>query len=137
MKVGINLYLWSDRMTDDLLPVLESLREIGYDGVEVPIFDLDVRQWVKWGERLDAIGLDRTANTVIAERFNPVSPDRTVRTAAFEHMKAVLDCCAAVGSPILCGPHQVALGFFTGAGPTTEEWERSVDHIRDVAVYAA
>ena len=40
MKLGINLYLWTDHMHDGLLPVLESLKRIGYDGVEVPVFDL-------------------------------------------------------------------------------------------------
>jgi D-psicose/D-tagatose/L-ribulose 3-epimerase len=41
MKYGINLYLWTDDMHDGLMPVLERLKQIGFDGVEVPIFDLD------------------------------------------------------------------------------------------------
>ena len=49
MKLGINLYLWTDRMHERLLPVLERLKEIGYDGVEVPIFDLDPAEWSRWG----------------------------------------------------------------------------------------
>ena len=32
MKLGINLYLWADGMHDGLMPVLEKLKEIGYDG---------------------------------------------------------------------------------------------------------
>jgi D-psicose/D-tagatose/L-ribulose 3-epimerase len=136
MKLGINLYLWTDRMHEGLLPVLERLKEIGYDGVEVPIFDLDLAEWSRWGRRLDDLGLERTGNTVIAPEHNPVSPDPRVREAAFRHMQGVLDCCAAVGSSLLCGPHQVALGVFTGAGPTSDEWERSVDHLRRVADYA-
>jgi D-psicose/D-tagatose/L-ribulose 3-epimerase len=137
MKLGINLYLWSDSMHEDLLPVLESLQRIGYDGVEVPIFDLDLDDWARWGRRLDDLGLGRTANTVIAPEHNPVSPDPAVREAAYEHMRAVIDCCQAVGADLLCGPHQVALGVFTGAGPTPEEWARSVEHLRRVAEYAA
>lgn len=137
MKLGINLYLWSDHMHDGLMPVLESLKQIGYDGVEVPIFDLDTRAWARWARRLDDLGLQRTANTVIAPEHNPVSPDRAVREAAYQHMQAVVDCCAAVGSSLLCGPHQVALGIFTGSGPTAEEWKRSVEHLRRVAEYAA
>jgi D-psicose/D-tagatose/L-ribulose 3-epimerase len=136
MKVGINLYLWTDRMHEGLLPVLESLKQIGYDGVEVPIFDLDAAEWARWARRLDDLGLERTANTVIAPEHNPVSPDRGVREAAYRHMQEVIDCCAAVGSSVLCGPHQVALGVFTGAGPTEAEWRRSVDHLRRVAEYA-
>jgi D-psicose/D-tagatose/L-ribulose 3-epimerase len=137
MKYGINLYLWADHMHDGLMPVLERLKGIGYDGVEVPIFDLDTAQWEMWAKRLDDLGLERTANTVIAPEHNPLSADPKIREAAYRHMTAVVDCCAAVGSSILCGPHQVALGVFTGKGATDEEWKRSVDHLHRVAEYAA
>jgi len=136
MKYGINLYLWADEMHDGLLPVLESLKRMGYDGVEVPIFDLDESNWKRWSQRLDDLGLERTANTVIAPEHNPVSADPAVRKAAFEHMQRVVNSCAAAGSSILCGPHQVALGVFTGRGATDEEWNRSVEHLRKVAEYA-
>ncbi len=137
MKYGINLYLWADDMHDGLMPVLETLKKIGYDGVEVPIFDLDQAKWKTWAERLDGLGLERTANTVIAPEHNPVSADPKVRAAAYDHMQRVVDSCATVGSSILCGPHQVALGVFTGKGATEDEWKRSVEHLRRVAEYAA
>jgi D-psicose/D-tagatose/L-ribulose 3-epimerase len=137
MKLGINVYLWADDMHDSLLPVLEKLKEIGYDGVEVPIFDLDRAKWKTWARRLDEIGLQRTANTVIAPEHNPVSAEPKVRAAALEHLKAVVDCCATVGSPVLCGPHQVALGVFTGRGATDDEWKRSVEHLHRAAEHAA
>src|SRR5260370_29945921 len=137
MKYGINLYLWTDDMHDGLLPVLEKLKQIGFDGVEVPIFDLDRAKWARWARRLDDLGLDRTANTVIAAEHNPLSPDQAVRESAYRNMQAVVDCCATVGSSLLCGPHQVALGVFTGRGATDQEWQRSVEHLRRVAEYAA
>ena len=137
MKLGINLYLWADHMHNGLLPVLESLKRIGYDGVEVPIFDLDEADWARWGQRLDDLGLERTANTVIAAEWNPLSPDPRMQEAAYQHLQAVIDCCAAAGSSLLCGPHQVALGVFTGACLTDEEWARSVTHLRRAAEYAA
>ncbi|HEV2034674.1 MAG TPA: sugar phosphate isomerase/epimerase family protein [Candidatus Dormibacteraeota bacterium] len=137
MKYGINLYLWADDMHDGLMAVLEKLKRIGYDGVEVPIFDLEQTKWTLWAQRLDEMGLERTANTVIAPEHNPVSADRAIREAAYQHMQAVVDCCATVGSSILCGPHQVALGVFTGRGATDDEWKRSVEHLRRVAEYAA
>jgi len=137
MKFGINLYLWADDMHDGLMPILERLKQIGFDGVEVPIFDLDQDKWALWGERLDSLGLQRTANTVIAAEHNPLSDDPAVREAAYQHLKEVIDCCAAVGSSLLCGPHQVALGVFTGRAATDEEWQRSVDHLRRAAEYAA
>jgi D-psicose/D-tagatose/L-ribulose 3-epimerase len=137
MKYGMNLMLWADDMHDGLVPVVDSLREIGYDGVEIPVFDLDLAKWKVWSQRLDDIGLARTANHVIAPEFDPVSPDPAVQRRAFEHMQRVVDCCVEVGATVLAGPHQIALGVFSGAGPTEAEWARSVDHIRRVAAYAA
>ena len=137
MKYGMNLMLWADDMHDGLLPVLELLKGLGYDGVEVPVFDLDPAKWALWARRLDDVGLERTANHVIAPEFDPVSPDPNVRAAAYEHMERVIDCAATVGAQVLAGPHQVALGVFTGAGASELEWSRSVDHIRRVAEYAA
>jgi len=137
MRYGMNLMLWADDMHDGLVPVVDSLREIGYDGVEIPVFDLDLAKWKVWSHRLDDIGLARTANHVIAPEFDPVSPDQAVQRRAFEHMQRVVDCCVEVGATVLAGPHQIALGVFSGAGPTDAEWARSVDHIRRVAEYAA
>ena len=41
MKFGMNLLLWTGELNDGMLPVLEQLKKIGYDGVEVPIFGGD------------------------------------------------------------------------------------------------
>ncbi len=137
MKYGLNLMLWADDMHDGLLPALDLVKEIGYDGVEVPVFDLDQAKWAYWARRLDDLGLARTANHVIAPEHNPVSPDPKVRQLAYEHMQSVVDCCATLGASVLAGPHQIALGVFSGRGPTEVEWQRSVEHIRRVAEYAA
>src|SRR5207247_10098433 len=99
---------------------------------EVPIFDLDLSKWTRWAKRLDELGLERTANTVIAPEHNPVSPDPAIRKAAYEHMRRAVDCCAAAGSALLCRPHQVALGVSTGRGATEEGGKRSVDDPRQV-----
>src|SRR5438094_10617474 len=95
VKYGINLYLWADDMHDELLPVLESLKRLGYDGAEVPLFDPDLSKWTRWARRLDELGLERTAKTVIAPEHNPVSPAPATRNAASEHMRRAADSCAA------------------------------------------
>ena len=44
MKYGMNLLLWSGELHEGLLPVLESLKEMGFDGVELPMFRPGCRQ---------------------------------------------------------------------------------------------
>ena len=51
MKIGMNLLLWTDTLNDELMPALQSLKAMGYDGVEIPIFDLDVDSYAAWGKR--------------------------------------------------------------------------------------
>ena len=135
MKFGMNLLLWSGELNDDLMPVLESLKSMGYDGVEVPIFNLDL-DYAAWGKRFDELGLERTAVTVRTEDDNPISPQPAVRQQGVDLTKKTLDCCAAVGATHLVGPYHSALGLFSGKGPTNDEWAWGVESMRAVAEHA-
>ncbi len=135
MKFGMNLLLWSGELNDGLMPVLEQLKAMGYDGVEVPIFNLDL-DYAAWGKKLDSMGLERTAVTVRNVDDNPISPDAAVRAKGVELNKRTLDCCAAAGVESLIGPYHSALGHFSGAGPTKDEWKWGVESMRAMAEHA-
>ena len=135
MKFGMNLLLWTGELNDSLLPVLENLKKMGYDGVEIPVFNLDL-DYAAWGKRLDDLGLERTAVTVRNLEDNPISSDAAVRAKGIELSQRTLDCCAAVGAQTLVGPYHSALGHFSGAGPTADEWKLSVESMRPVAEHA-
>ncbi len=136
MNYGMNLLLWSGDPDDSLLGVIEELKKMGYDGVEVPLFNLDVDKWAKYGEKIKSLGLRCTAVTVRNEEDNPISPDASVRAKGVELTKQTLDCCAALGAETLVGPYHSAIGVFSGAGPTQDEWKWGVDSMRQVAEYA-
>jgi D-psicose/D-tagatose/L-ribulose 3-epimerase len=137
MKFGINLLLWTDDPTQEsFFPVIEKMKKLGFDGVELPVFNLDVTRWEALGRKLDALGLERTAVTVRGVDDNPISPDPAVRAKGIELTKKVLDCCKAVGATHLAGPYYAALGHFSGAGPTKDEWKWGVESMKPVAQYA-
>ena len=50
MKIGMNLLLWTDTLNDEMLPVLENLKAMGYDGVELPLFNTRPRQLCRLGK---------------------------------------------------------------------------------------
>lgn len=136
MKFGMNLLLWTGELNDDLVPVLQSLQAMGYDGVEVPVFNLEM-DYTFWAKRLDELGLERTAVTVRGAEDNPISSDASVRKQGVDNTKRTLDCCAEVGATHLVGPYHSALGVFSGQGPTTDEWQWGVESMRQVAEHAA
>ena len=136
MKYGMNLLLWTGDMHDGMLPVLESLKSMGYDGVELPMFDTDVDKWAAWGKRLDDLGFQRTAVTVRGEEDNPISSDAAIRGKGVAATKQALDCCEAVGADTLVGPYHSALGYFSGQGPSEDEWKWGVESMQQVAEHA-
>ncbi len=136
MKFGMNLLLWTGDLDDSIAPVLEQLKEMGYDGVEIPLFDLDVDKYRQWGQRLDDLGFERTAVTVRTPEDNPISEDAAIRAKGVELNCRALDCCQAVGAVTLVGPFHSALGLFTGQGPTADEWQWGVESMQRVAEHA-
>jgi D-psicose/D-tagatose/L-ribulose 3-epimerase len=136
MKFGMNLLLWTDGVSEAQIPVLEQLKAVGYDGVELPMFDLDPANYRAWGRRLEDLGLERTGVTVRVEADNPISADPRVREAGIANNRRVLECCQAAGVKLLVGPYHSALGVFSGSGPTAEEWKRGIESMRAMAEHA-
>ena len=138
MRFGMNLLMWTDTLTDEMLPLLDALKEMGYDAVEIPCFDLDnLDGYAKWGKRFDELGLARTGTAVRGPAENMIDPDPAVRRKGIEANKRNVDCCAAAGCETMAGPFHSALGCFSGKGPTEDEWKWGVECMREVAEHAA
>lgn len=136
MKYGMNLLLWTTDVTDQHFGVLDDLKKWGYDGVEIPIFDMEQSKFAKLGKKLDDAGLERTAVTVCTGDANPVSPDANIRRAGLERLKRAIDMCQASGATHLCGPIHSALGEFTGRGRTDDEWKYGKETLAQAADHA-
>ena len=136
MQYGINLLLWADTLSDALLPLLDEIKAIGYDAVELPLFEPDLAKYAAWRKHLDNAGLARTAVTVRGAEDNPISPDPAVRLRGIESINKALECAQAAGCSCLAGPLHSALGVFSGAGPTADEWKWGVEGMRKAAEFA-
>jgi D-psicose/D-tagatose/L-ribulose 3-epimerase len=134
MKTGMNLLLWTTEVTAEHDGLLDQLKAMGFDSVEIPIFALDDRApYERLGKRLRSLGLGATGVTVMTPEANPISPDSAIRRAAVERLDKVLDRGEAFGCEILCGPTHSAIGVFSGQGPTEDEFKHGVDTLRQVA----
>lgn len=136
MKYGMNMLLWTSDVTAEHYPVLESLKSWGYDGVELPVFEMDQAKFAALGKKLDSIGLGRTAVTVCTDAENPISSSASIREAGLGRLKKAIDMCAASGATHLCGPIHSALGTFSGAGPTADEWKWGLETLTKAADHA-
>lgn len=133
----MNMLLWStDVSGETYTPVFELLKELGYDGVEIPIFDREVDEYAELGARLGELGLERLALAARGPGDSPIAPEAEVRAEAVAAMKANLDSAAALGAPLICGPLAAPLGVFSGTAPTDEERGRALEYLQEVAPYA-
>jgi D-psicose/D-tagatose/L-ribulose 3-epimerase len=137
VKLGMNMLLWStDVSGSEYDATFAMLKDAGFDGVEIPIFDREVDKYAELGSRLDELGLERLAVSARGGDDNPISEDPAVRAEAAAATRANLDSAAALGAPLICGPLGAPLGVFSGAPPTADEKARAAEYLREVAPYA-
>jgi D-psicose/D-tagatose/L-ribulose 3-epimerase len=137
MKTGMNLLLWTTEVTAEHDTVIDQMKQIGFDAVEIPVFNTEDRApYERLGGRLRGLGLGATAVTVMTPDANPISADPVIRKAAVDYLDKVLDRCEAFGCEILCGPLHSAIGHFSGQGPTEDEFKFGVDTMRQIAEIA-
>lgn len=138
MKIGMCMFLWTTRIGPEHNALLADIRDTGFDGVEIPVFEGSEAEFSATGRMLDDLGLKRTAVTALGDPAQHlVSPDPAVRRAGIERMKWALDSAAALGADRICGPVHSTLGHFSGAGPTQAELEHSINSQREIGDYAA
>ena len=139
IKVGMNLLLWSDNANyKEHSHLLDFCREVGFDGVEFNVGVVhDAEDCVKFGEHAKELGLDvTTVATFDPSVCNPISPDPAMRAKVFPEFKRCIDLSIALGSKLICGPLFQGLGYFSGARPTQQEWDWSIETMRPCFEYA-
>lgn len=134
MKIGMNLLLWTGHVTEAHYGVLQALKDTGFDGVEVPVFDVsDTAHYAALARMLDDIGLERTVVAIIPDgAHSPISPEAAARQGAVDHLRRVIDCSAALGGQVVAGPWFQPLGVFTGEKPSEAELDRCAEVHRQI-----
>lgn len=134
MKVGMNMLLWTGHVTDAHLPILRALKDTGFDGVEIPVFDVsDTGHYRRLAGLLDDLGLERTVVALIPdEAHNPLVADTACRTRAVDHLRRAIDCTEALGGTVMAGPWFQPLGVFSGDRPSEAELDRCAEVHRQV-----
>jgi D-psicose/D-tagatose/L-ribulose 3-epimerase len=129
----MNLLLWTTHVTSELFSLFAKLKQVGFDGVELPLFEGNAAHYRTIRAELDKQGLACTAVTVATPEANPISPDAGVRKAGLDRIRWAIEMTAIMGGENLCGPYHSALGVFSGTGPTEDEKKRGADVLRAAA----
>jgi D-psicose/D-tagatose/L-ribulose 3-epimerase len=135
-KIGFNVLAWSAIVSEDLFPILDRLKKIGYDGAEFFVGPWEEKAFQSVGKHCQDIGLEVTTVTVLGADENPISPDAKVREKAKEKLRWVLDRAADLNSQVLCGPFHSAFATFASRAPLEDEYNWSAEVLHETADYA-
>ena len=134
--VGFNLLAWSAPISEQMYPMTERLKKIGYDGIECFIDYQDVSAYQEFGAHLQQLGLKSTCVMVMSSEENPASDSPQIREQALARLKGAIDRAHAMNASVVCGPFHSAFATFSRQEPQPDEYARSAEVLHAAGEYA-
>jgi D-psicose/D-tagatose/L-ribulose 3-epimerase len=135
VKLGVNLMAWSGTIGPAELELLPGIRELGYDGVELPIFDPAHVDSAAIRGACETAGLACTVSSALPRGSSLLAP--ADRDAGIDFIGRLARTAAACGARIVCGPLYAPVGALPGRPRTREEWDSCVTGLREAGRQAA
>jgi D-psicose/D-tagatose/L-ribulose 3-epimerase len=132
IRFGINTFLWTAHFEPEHLSLLPAIREHGYDGIEMFVFEPARVRAAEIRRGLDAHQLGCTFCTAFGPGISLAAPDAAVRRQARQHLADCIRVVAETGSQILAGPVYTPLGDKPGRRRTQDEWAYVIDELAQV-----
>ena len=136
MKYGVHGLLFSETFTRKELWILDRARELGFDGLELPLFDPDSLPAAEIKARTRSLGLRLNTGIGLSEKHNLISPDAGTRKRGIEFMKKIIDLSSQIGAENLTGVNYAGWGYLTGKMRTKKEWDWAVEAFREICRFA-
>jgi D-psicose/D-tagatose/L-ribulose 3-epimerase len=133
MKYGVNLMVWTTRVHRKHRSLLVSVREWGFDGVELFLSPEEPPEIPVLREQLSRIGLERTTCAVLPRDAHLPSPDKETHRRGIAYLTRCVERTADLEARLMCGPLHSGLGVMTGRRRTKGEWNRAVEGLKQVA----
>jgi D-psicose/D-tagatose/L-ribulose 3-epimerase len=137
MKIGMNMLLWTNHVTEQHYPIIDKLKQTGFDGIELPLGAGDEAYYTKLGNYLSQMDLRCSAVFSLSEETNIASPKKELREAGLNSLKWAIDMAKAAGADVICGPFHSAFAFFTRTPPTADEKKWSAEMLHKAGEYAS
>lgn len=135
-KIGFNLLPWSAGVSASVFPLLDQLKAIGYDGIEVLIGSPDEQEYRALAAQAKSLDLEITGVFVLGANDNPIASESAVRQQGLDKIKWAIDRAHDLGAKVICGPFHSAHGTFSRAAPTQQELAWSAEALRAAGDYA-
>lgn len=140
MKFGADTLIWEPGFGDDSLWLVDKVREMGFDVIEIPIFSgTPDFNYIGARKAIEEAGLECSVLSVLGEREDINSEDETLQQNALNHLKRCISAAEKLGAGAVAGPLYAPLGKKRVTSPEQKkaEWERCVKNLRKAAEFAS
>ena len=136
MKLGIHAYAWCSQWSNDTLHLIDRIKGLGLDFIEIPLMVLDTFDAQAARERLQAANLGVCTSTVLLGDTDITHDDAAIRQKGVEYLKSCVKATHDVGAKTLSGVIYSQHIKPVTKRPTEQTWEWSANALREVAIYA-
>jgi D-psicose/D-tagatose/L-ribulose 3-epimerase len=139
IQFGISTWVWTSPFKTESTKLFPTIKEMGYDVVEVPVEDPEIIDAEQVKQALDEHQLE----AVICGAFGPgrdlTNDDPAVHQQCFDYLDALMDLADAWDADFIAGPMYSAVGKARMVSPDQKkkEWELAVNNLRKVSQKAA
>jgi len=133
---GVDSFIWSENFGQKDLWIIPKAKELGFQTIDLAVAHPESFPTRQVREAARSAGIDLVTTTTLGKETNLISTDPTDRRRGVEHLKRLVDINYELGAPILGGVNYAGWGCLSGKPRTTEEWDRSVSCMRQVAEHA-
>jgi D-psicose/D-tagatose/L-ribulose 3-epimerase len=127
MKFAVNALIWTTEFDQRSFSLLPRLRECGFDGFEVSIFQPANVPAKEIRQALSANNLECTVCSILPAGMNPISDDSDIRRRTRQHLVDSVKVTADLGSTLMGGPIYSPVGHLPGRRRTSDEWRWAVE----------
>jgi D-psicose/D-tagatose/L-ribulose 3-epimerase len=135
-KFGVDSFIWSEDFSKKDLKLLNRAKLLGFEVFDIFIADPNKFPTKLVKEKAEEVGIELVTTTALNKNANLIDPDPKVRRKGIESLKRIIDINAEIGAKILGGVNYAAWGYLSGKPRTDDEWDWSVESMREVALYA-
>jgi D-psicose/D-tagatose/L-ribulose 3-epimerase len=132
LQFGVNLLIWTAHFTPDHFSLLPAIRRQGFEGVELPLFNLEGYPAAQVRRAIESEGLKAAACTVIPAGTSLFHEDAAVRRQALDHVRRAIALVAELGGDLLAGPVYSPVGWLPGRRRTPDEWKRAIGSYQEL-----
>jgi D-psicose/D-tagatose/L-ribulose 3-epimerase len=136
MKFGVNLLLLGDSVTAAVRERFQTIRELGFDGVEVPVFAPATLEVDEIRSAAEKAGLGLTTSGALPPGAAFYSSDARARKRAVDYVRDSIRVVRELGAPLICGPLYKAVGDLDESVPLDKQRSDTAAAMRDLCAEA-